>query len=93
MTAASDTDTTAVDGRYTFDNASTNAARQVKLLAEILDVHSTTYSPPQRGRIRVAVTSTWAPALAASPGRSPTRSAPPGGSSPSTPTPTSATTS
>ncbi|SCL73589.1 class I SAM-dependent methyltransferase [Micromonospora peucetia] len=31
----------AVDGRYTFDNATSEAARQVRLLAEILDPHST----------------------------------------------------
>ncbi|MGC4855369.1 class I SAM-dependent methyltransferase [Micromonospora sp. DT4] len=41
MTAAPDTDTTAADGRYTFDNATIDAARQVRLLAEILDGHST----------------------------------------------------
>ncbi|MEV1319404.1 class I SAM-dependent methyltransferase [Micromonospora arborensis] len=41
MTAAPDIDATANGGRYTFDNATRDAARQVKLLAEILDGHST----------------------------------------------------
>ncbi|MFV2112882.1 class I SAM-dependent methyltransferase [Micromonospora sp. LOL_025] len=41
MTDAPVADIDTVDGRYTFDNTTSEAGRQVRLLAEILDSHST----------------------------------------------------
>lgn len=41
MTTASTDGAVTPPGRYTFDNATTDAAQQVRLLAEILDAHST----------------------------------------------------